>query len=615
MKKTKQSLPPLATTMGHRASWLWEFVKLRNYNFDSNNHRNTFLYIYYLTVKQAFDSKNCARGLTNQRNRQLNKRLNPTELYKKYDLWDLPKNNRIFKNEKIIELLGITQSEVKTLKIFKVKEEKEERARRRIAREDRNDEIILLSAKGWTQKNIATHLDISISTVKRILRKNREFFIQGSDFTINRKTKEKNASTKLFISQDAERLYSIYKTEKDNAPEDEYQLALEKLKNTDSNIFIQGLAGTGKSFLIKEYLESLSKSERSNVLLVAPTGKAADVIGGVTIHNAFELQPTLQLPDEITTIPKMLRNINTLIVDEISMVRIDLFDKMMQILELAESKGQKIRLIFVGDIGQIGPTISKSDTEMLKILYPGIKGYYAFNSDKWADANFEKIILYKIKRQKDAELIEHLNGIRFGRIEDINWFNINVSPFASANPIYICSRRNTVDEFNRSAIEEYKKDHILFTYDAIYDGSLPETLPCPERLSIGVGVRVMTICNNKNYKNGMVGTVKSLDDTKVVIRFDNGKTATLKRQTFTLENGTQYTQFPLILAYAITIHRAQGSTYEHVVLICDGMFQANMLYTALSRCTSLENLSFIGELTEKDLIVDTESLKMTIYNN
>lgn len=117
MKKTKQSLPPLATTMGHRASWLWEFVKLRNYNFDSNKHRNTFLYIYYLTVKQAFDGKSFARGLTNQRNRQLNKRLNPTELYKKYDLWDLPENNRIFKNEKIIELLGITESEVKTLRI------------------------------------------------------------------------------------------------------------------------------------------------------------------------------------------------------------------------------------------------------------------------------------------------------------------------------------------------------------------------------------------------------------------------------------------------------------------------------------------------------------------
>ena len=148
----------------------------------------------------------------------------------------MPENNRIFKNEKIIELLGITESEVKTLKIFKVKEEKEERTRRRIAREDRNDEIVLLNSKGWTQKNIATHLDISISTVKRILRKNREFFIQGSDFTINRKTKEKNASTKLFVSQDAERLYSIYKTQMENAPENEYQLALEKLKSSDSTI-------------------------------------------------------------------------------------------------------------------------------------------------------------------------------------------------------------------------------------------------------------------------------------------------------------------------------------------------------------------------------------------
>lgn len=604
----------MATIFGDRVKWLWAWAKERNYTFDSNERRNTWIYIYYQSLLAAYGIREFAAYMTHKRNARLSKPIDREKLESKIQKWSSPKADRKFTNEKIIKMLGITNEEVKELRIGHNKKEKEEQIQRRIAKRERNTEILLLNGKGWTQKRIAAHLNISLSTVKRVLRESRKNF-KGSDLTINRINKEESATTKLFVSPDAERLYSLYKTEKDNALEDEYQLALEKLKDTDSNIFIQGLAGTGKSFLIKEYLESLSESERSKILLVAPTGKAADVIGGVTIHTAFELHPTLQLPDEIATIPKMLHNINTLIVDEISMVRIDLFDKMMQILKFAESKGQKIRLIFVGDIGQIGPTTSKSDTPMLKILYPGTKGYYAFNSDKWADANFEKIILYKIKRQKDAELIEHLNGIRFGRIEDINWFNLNVSPFTSANPIFICSRRNTVDEFNRSAIEEYKKDHILFTYDAIYDTSLPETLPCPETLSIGVGVRVMTICNNKNFKNGMVGTVKSLDDTKVVIRFDNGKTATVKRQTFTLENGTQYSQFPLILAYAITIHRAQGSTYEHVVLICDGMFQANMLYTALSRCTSLENLSFVGQLTEGDLIVDAEALKMTIYDD
>ena len=613
MEKQNKTLPPVSVTLKNRADWLWEWVKLRGYNFDSNDRRNTFLYVYFLTWMQAYSNYNLAYAMTHRRNHQLDKALKSTDLDKKIRVWNQPKYNHKFTNEALIRLLAITSDEVETLKIGYNKKLKAERAQRTVLRNERNREISLLRAKGLTQKEIAEKLDISLSTVKRILREARNF-LEGSEFTITRSDKVKSAITE-FISSEAERLYTLYKQESKNAPDDEYDLALAKLKNSHKNIFIQGSAGTGKSYLINKYLESLSAEERKTVLLLAPTGKAADLIGGTTIHKAFELPSCVQMPDEeITDIPKLLHNIKIVIIDEISMVRIDVFEMIMQILDFAATKGQNIRLIVVGDFGQLAPVCTSSDKAVLQTLYPDIKGYYAFYSSKWEEANFAKIILHKVYRQKDAELIEHLNGIKYGRFLDLEWFKNNASPFMSYKPVYICSRRKTVDDFNNSAIEEYSKDHPTTTYQAKYDGPLPTELPCSKTLTLGVGVRVMTICNDKNYKNGMLGTVKSLSDDKIVVKFDNGKTVTIKRKTFELENGSLYIQFPLILAYAITVHRAQGSTFEHVAILCDGCFEAGQLYCLLSRCPNLDNMTFIGELKPSDLKINTEALRTMVFD-
>ena len=611
MEKQNNALPPVSVTLKNRADWLWEWVKLRGYNFDSNDRRNTFLYIYFMTWMQAYSNYNLAYAMTHRRNHQLDKQLKATDLDKKIKVWNQPKYNHKFTNEALIRLLVITPDEVEVLKIGYNKKLKAERAQRTVLRNERNREISLLRAKGLTQKEIAEKLDISLSTVKRILREARNF-LEGSEFTINRSDKVKSAITE-FISSEAERLYTLYKQESENAPDDEYTSALAKLKNSHKNIFIQGSAGTGKSYLINQYLDSLSAEERKTVLLLAPTGKAADLIGGTTIHKAFELPSCVQMPDEeITDVPKLLHNIKTVIIDEISMVRIDVFEMIMQILDFAATKGQNIRLIVVGDFGQLAPVCTSSDKAVLKTLYPDIKGYYAFNSAKWHKANFEKIVLHKVFRQKDAELIEHLNGVKYGIYSDIEWFKYNASPFISYKPVYICSRRKTVDEFNQSAIEEYSKENPTTIYQAKYVGSLPAELPCSKTLTLGVGVRVMTICNEKHYKNGMLGTVKILANDKVVVKFDNSKTVTIKRKTFELENGTSYTQFPLILAYAITVHRAQGSTFEHVAIMCDGCFEAGQLYCLLSRCPSLDHMTFIGELKPSDLKIDIEALKVTL---
>lgn len=614
--KTNQSMPPLSVVLSNRAKWLWEFVKLRNYSFETNEQRNQFLYIYYLTVKQAFDNDGFAKALTDKRNRRFAKSLPSHELDKKINVWDLPENNRIFKNETIIEMLGITEKEVEVLQIGKNKKEKEERAKRKAAKRERNTDILLLSAKGWTQKSIAAHLGTSISTVKRTLRESREFLIQGSNFTITERNTSKDELTKKFASPDAELLYSLYKTEKENALHvDEQSLVMPKLQKSDSNIFIQGSAGSGKSTLLKKYLDTLSADERSKILLTAPTGKAADIIGGTTLHKAFKLPNSVQMLDEeITCIPEMLQNISIIVIDELSMVRVDVFTKVMQIVEFAKSQGQNIRLISLGDFAQLRPVVTLADIEILKMLYPDIKGYYAFHSPLWEDAHFEKIILHNVKRQKETEFVEHLEGIKYGRLTDLEWVMKNASPFLPAKPVYICSKRKTVDDFNRSALEEFGEEHNLTTYQAKHNGPLSEELPCPEKLSVGIGVRVLCCCNDKHYKNGMVGTVKSFDEDKIIVVFDNGKSATIRRKTFILENGTEYKQFPLTLGYAITTHKAQGSTFSSVAIVCDGYFEAGQLYCALSRCPNLNNLTFIGELKPSDLIVNAEALKITVYS-
>lgn len=604
---TNNSTAPLYVTMKNRMEWLWEWVKMRDYDLETNDKRNTFLYIYYITLFQGFGNRNFAFALTNKRNRQLSKPLNMEEFKKKVALWQQPKYNRKFTNETIIRLLGITEEEAEILEIGKCKREKAERALRTLQRRERNFDILLLRAKGLTQKEIAEHLEVSISTVKRILRESRNF-AKGSLLTITEVPKGKSALTE-FVSPEAERLYSLYKEETEAAPNDEFAIALEKLKTSSNNLFICGSAGTGKSSLIKEYLESLTSAERKRVLLVAPTGKAADLINGITIHKAFELPSCVQTTDTIEKLPKALNNISTVIIDEISMVRVDVFSKIMQILQFAD---RHIRLIVLGDFGQLRPVATKSDKTALKMLYPNTDSYYAFNSEYWDAANFEKITLHKIMRQNDAELIEHLNGIKYGRVADIEWFNSNTSPFIPAKPIYICSRCKTVDEFNQSALDEFKQDNITTTYKAKYTGKLTADLPCPKELEIGVGVRVMTICNDTKYKNGNIGTVKAFTDDGITVKFDNDKTATVKRKSFELENGTEYTQFPLVLAYAVTVHRSQGSTFNNVVIICEEFFEAGMLYTALSRCRSIYNISFIGRLKPKDLKIDTEALKMTV---
>lgn len=602
---------PTSITMGDREKWLSKWLKGRNYTLDSRDRRRTFLHIYFFTVKAAYGDE-WAAYLTRKRNSSLVNPIDTASLDGSIRVWSMPTYiyNK-YTNERIIQLLGITDAEVEDLRIGHNKKEKEARKERNIQRRERNAEILILRADGLTQKEIANKLSISISTVKRVIRDGREL-LKGSQLTITDAIREKEALTE-FVSPTAENLYTLYKTETENAPSNEFELALSRLQLSKSNIFIQGSAGTGKTTLINEYLSSLPQEERKSVLLTAPTGKAADLIDGVTIHKAFELPKCVQTQDEINKIPQMLKSIKTVIIDEISMVRCDLFEKVMQILEYAkQTTGQNIRLVVMGDFGQLNPVVTQTDKAILGRFYPDIKSYFAFSSPKWQEAGFETIVLHLVKRQRDAEYIEYLNGIKYGRIADIDWFICNASPFIRSKPVFLCTTRKRVEEYNNQALSHFDESE-LKTYCAEANGTLTYDLPCPVKLTVGIGVRIMTVCNSSKYKNGNLGTVKVISDDSITVRLDNGKTVSVKQKAFELDNGTVYKQFPLVLAYAITVHRAQGSTFESVAIVCnDDFFDTGMLYTALSRCPDITNVTFFGRLKTNDLKIDAEALRMTI---
>lgn len=429
--------------------------------------------------------------------------------------------------------------------------------------------------------------------------------------TITGEPKFENTLTKE-QSATAKRLYHLYKAEKDVAPIDEKRLALRQLTDTTDNIWIQGSAGTGKTTLIAEFLQTLTSEQQKRTLVVASTGLVANAVGGTTIHKAFELKNCVQFPQKIDKIPKALKNIENIIIDEISTVRADVFTAMMTILQYVEVKlKRKIRIIVVGDFGQISPVLTIKDAEIFKTLYPESVDCYPYNSPMWNKAHFTKIVLHHVHRQTDPDYIHHINGVKYGNFTDALWFVKHQSRRKIENPIYICARKSTVNEYNNKALSKFATSG-LKEYKATIVGEADCELPCEKVITLAQGARIMTLINTLQYSNGSVGTVIKLYRSSIKVKLDSGETVIVKAKTFTLEDGSTFIQLPVMLAFAITVHKSQGCSFDAVTIVLDGFFQAGMLYVAISRCRSRSGLKFIGNLKQSDLIIDIEALKRTL---
>jgi len=399
----------------------------------------------------------------------------------------------------------------------------------------------------------------------------------------------------------------------------EQQLALDKIVKERKNVFVSGAGGTGKSTVIQAVKDNLD-----NVIVCAPTGMAAMNVGGETIHSTFKLPCRVLGPNEAfdKMLTKEIRNADVIIIDEISMVRSDCFSSIIKIIKIAEElRKRKKQIIVFGDFWQLPPVITTNDRNVISEAWERetLNGF-CFETEEWKQCNFEYVELQKnVRQENDYEYQHALDLLRVGSHECIDYFNT----YSSKQPVRgvtLCGRKTRVDAINRK--ESAKISRPAKEYYAIIDGNFPQNKKMTEDcLELKEGMRVMTICNDKDkqYRNGSLGTIEELYEDSVVVRIDGGYPTRIVPYTWVAgrpkyEDGKitevyegSFTQLPLRVAYASTIHKVQGMTLGCANIDPD-VFESGMLYVAMGRCRSIKDIHLMEPISE-DVIYSSNKVK------
>ena len=428
----------------------------------------------------------------------------------------------------------------------------------------------------------------------------------------------------------------------------EWQDALQIVDFTRRSLFLTGKAGTGKS----TFLRYVDKHTKKKHVILAPTGIAAINAGGATLHSFFRLPFHPLLPNDTrydrrhiketlkytSEQRKMLRELELIIIDEISMVRADIIDFIDKVLRIYtrnyEPFGGK-QLLLVGDIYQLEPVVKEEDRQLLSPFYASA---YFFNAKVWQQMQLVSIELRKVYRQKDDRFIALLDRIRQNTAtqQDLQSLNARVGTEGTAEglSIILAARRDIVDYTNEQRLAALEGNPSIF-YGTIRGDFPDSSLPTPMELALKPGAQVIFIKNDKEKRwvNGTLGTVIAIDEEGGIItvadeqlnEFDVERevwenvryTFNEKEQKIEEQLLGTYEQFPLRLAWAITVHKSQGLTFSQVSIdFTGGVFAGGQTYVALSRCTSLQGISLKAPIRQQDIFVRAEVVRFAQqYNN
>ncbi len=397
-------------------------------------------------------------------------------------------------------------------------------------------------------------------------------------------------------------------------------------------IFVTGAAGTGKSTLIDILRAETSKE----LVVVAPTGVAAINSGGNTIHSFFQLAPGPQ--PTAKTIKGMngmvAKNMDVLVIDEVSMVRADLMDAIAASLRInarnSTTPFANKTIVLIGDMHQLPPIVATTQERLL--FQERYDTPYFFSAESLKGIEPITKLLTRSFRQKEQAFVDLLNNIRIGKDLDaaIDTLNQNCQqPLNSEASVLTLTTINAkADSINQSKLDQI--DQPTFTYEAEREGEWGEKdnqLPAPRTLELKIGAQVMFLKNHAGWVNGTIGTVLDLNDTSAGVRIESGPFAgevivekeTWERVKYSWDGQAKrimtntvgtYTQLPFRLAWAVTIHKAQGLTLENVIIDLDrGTFETGQAYVALSRCRTMEGISLSRPLRPSDIKLDDSIIK------
>jgi len=434
---------------------------------------------------------------------------------------------------------------------------------------------------------------------------------------------------------------------------DVFRYAAEFIRHTDKSVYLTGKAGTGKTTFLK-YIRQTTDKEH---VILAPTGVAAVNAGGQTIHSFFQIKPSVYIPrdnrlrkfapkneeDRDTIFDhfryndgklKIIRNLQLLIIDEVSMVRCDLLDVIDKILRVFRDRENEpfggVQALLIGDTFQLSPIASADEWKILEAFF---ESPFFFSSVVIREHPPVYIELKKIYRQKDQAFIDLLNNIRVNQVtdRDMNLLHSRYNPaFAldeNSSYIMLATHNRMVDEINRTKLMKLPAKEEIF--EAFVTGVFPEEImPTSRVLQLKVGAQVMFVRNNPPYFfNGKIGHIQQIYEEQIIITFPDGEEIDVYRAewqnvryTWNRRNkkiqeeiiGT-FTQFPVRLAWAITVHKSQGLTFERVVADLGASFSHGQVYVALSRCTSFEGLVLKSRITR--VVIKTDPFAVQYAQN